>query len=255
MADVKVPGVGGVDRKWVLAGGAAVAGIVVYAYWRRSQATMEEPAGEGDEYVAGDEYTPDAYVGATQPGGESYDPNAGETNTPTTNAEWAQRVVEALTSMSGYTPEMASQTVGKYLAGQPLTLAEKILIQTAIALVGNPPAGAIPIFDIPTPTAPTPTPTPVATKLAKPVLRMGVGDPRNTIYQLAWTKIPGAAFYTVKREMGPGSPAYANVVGTARKVGPLKRRYTYQYRVRAISVTPGKTSSDWSAPVRWKVPA
>jgi hypothetical protein len=254
--EIKVPGVGGVDRKWVLAGGAAVAGIVVFAYMRqRSQAGEEELAEEGDQYAAGDDYTPDAYIGATQPGGETYDPNAGETNTPTTNAEWSQRVVEALTSMSGYTNEMASQTVGKYLAGNPLTLSEKILIQTAIALVGNPPAGAIPIFDVPVPTTPTPTPTPTATKLAKPTLRMSVGNPRNTIYALSWGKVPGTAYYQVKREMGPGSPAYGNQVGTSRNVGPLRRRYTYQYRVRAISVTPGKTSSDWSSPVRWKVPA
>lgn len=254
MADVKVPGVGGVDRKWVLAGGAAVAGIVVFAYIRRSQAGAEEPAGEGDEYVQGDEWTPDAYIGATQPGGETYDPNAGETNLPTNNAEWAQRVVEALTSMSGYTPEMASQTVGKYLAGNPLTLAEKILIQTAIALVGNPPSGAIPIFDIPTPTTPTPTPTPTPTKLATPTMRASAGDRSNTNYALAWSKVPGATHYLVKRERGPGvNPLYRIVRGTGYRTHALSRRWVYQYRVQAQAV--GKASSSWSNPVSFKVPA
>jgi hypothetical protein len=253
MADVKVPGVGGVDRKWVLAGGAAVAGIVVFAYMRqRSQAGEEELAEEGDQYAAGDDYTPDAYIGATQPGGESYDPNAGETNLPTTNAEWSQRVVEALTSMSGYTPEMASQTVGKYLAGNPLTLAEKILIQTAIALVGNPPAGAIPIFDVPVPTTPTPTPT-TPTKLATPTMRASAGDPRNTNYALSWSKVTGATHYLVKRERGPGvNPLYRIVRGTGYRTHPLARRWVYQYRVQAQA--PGKTSSNWSNPVRFKVP-
>lgn len=250
-----VPGVGKVDRKWILAGGAAVAGIVLFAYWRNSRVPDEEAPEEGAEYATGDQWTPDAYIGATAPGGESYDPNDGTTNRPGTNDEWSQRVVEALVSMAGYTNEMASQTVGKYLAGNPLTLSERILIQTAIALVGNPPSGAIPIFDIPTPTTPNPTPTPGSTKLAKPTLKMSVGNPRNTYYQLDSSKVPGAAYYVFKREAGPGSPTSAAQVGTSRRVGPLKRRYTYQYRVRAISVTPGKTSSDWSNPVRWKVPA
>jgi len=167
---VNVPAVGKVDRKWVFAGLAAVSGIVVYAYWRRSQAPEEELPGEGDQYATGDDYTPDAYIGATQPGGETYDPNATETNVPTTNQEWSQRAIDALESV-GYTRDKAATTIGKYLAGQPLDLAEKLIIQVAIAMMGNPPAGALPIISAPsTPVTPAPTPTPGTP--AKPVTRI-----------------------------------------------------------------------------------
>ena len=250
--DVNVPAVGKVDRKWLLAGGAAVAGIAVYAYWRSSRVAPATP-GEGDQYAAGDDYTPDAYVGATAPGGETYDPNDGTTNIPTTNAEWSQRVVDALVSMAGYTPELASQTVGKYLAGQPLTLGETMLIQTAIALMGNPPAGALPIISAPTAGGVVPTPTPTATKLTRPVLRVGAGDPRNTIYQLACNKVPGAIYYDWKRTAGPGAPTSYRTIGPARKTAPLQRGAHYSYQVRAIA-PPGKTSSDPSNTVSFTVP-
>jgi hypothetical protein len=152
--DVKVPGVGNVDRKWVFAGLAASAGIVVYAYWRRSQAPAESPV-EGDQYATGDEYTPDAYIGATSPGGETYDPNDIETNIPTTNAEWSQRVIDALESV-GYDRMKAATTVGKYLGGQPLDATEKLIMQVALAMLGNPPAGALPIISAPAGTTPPP---------------------------------------------------------------------------------------------------
>jgi hypothetical protein len=246
--DVNVPAVGKVDRKWVFAGLAAAAGIVVYAYWRASQAPAEEAPGEGDEYAAGDSYTPDAYIGATQPGGETYDPNATETNVPTTNAEWSQRVIDALESV-GYERSNAAQTVGKYLAGQPLNTAEKLTIQVAIAMLGNPPAGAIPIISAPsTPTPPQPT---TSNKLATPVLRMGAGAPGNLFYQLTWTKVPGAVTYTLKRELPSSMMAGISLPGTTRRVGPLRRNYEYQYRVQAHA--PGKLPSNWSNPVRWKV--
>jgi hypothetical protein len=248
--DVKVPAVGKVDRKWVLGAGAAVAGIVVYAYWRRSQAPEVDPAAEGDQYVSGDDYTPDAYIGATQPGGASYEPVVND-NTVNTNAEWAQRVVDLLEGV-GYDRNLAAATIGKYLAGQPLTTTEKILVQAAIGLLGNPPGGALPIYGVPTPITPTPTPTPTATKLATPTLHASAGSRANTNYALSWSKVPGASFYVLKRELGPGSPTTAVVVGTSRRTPALKRHYTYQYRVQAHGS--GKSPSNWSAPVRFKVP-
>jgi hypothetical protein len=247
--EIKVPGVGGVDRKWVLAGGAAVAGIVIYAYWRRSQSAGEEPAGEGDEYVSGDEWTPDAYIGATQPGGATYDPIE-QDDVIDTNAEWAQRVVDLLEGV-GYERNTAAVTIGKYLAGQPLSATEKLTVQAAIALLGNPPGGALPIYSAPeTPTTPPPA---TATKLATPTMRASAGDPRNTNYALSWTRIAGATLYLVKRERGPGvNPLYRPTTGTTQRTHALKRGWVYQYRVQAQAI--GKTPSNWSNPVSFKVP-
>ena len=249
---VNVPAVGKVNRTWVLAGAAAVAGIVAYAYWRRSQAPGLEPGSEEQLEDAGyvpSDWSPDAYVGATAPGGETYDPQLPRESV-TTNAEWSQRIVDLLEGV-GYDRNKAAETVGKYLSGQPLDAAEKLIIQSALALLGNPPAGALPIISAPSTPSTNPTQPPSNT-LGTPTLRYSPGDPRNTIYQLAWNKISGATHYLVKRERGPGAIVYAVQIGTTRKVGPLQRRWVYQYRVQAQA--PGKKSSNWSNPVSWKVP-
>lgn len=252
---VNVPAVGKVDRKWVFAGLAAAAGIAVYAYWRRAGADQGPAPGSDEQldaagYVPSD-WSPDAYVGADAPGGATYDPTTTDT-TPLTNAEWTQRVVDMLESV-GIDRTKAATTIGKFLSGQPLDASEKLIVQTAIALLGNPPAGALPIISAPG--TPTTTPPSTATKLAKPALRYSVGDPRNTNYALAWTRIPGAAYYLLQRSAGPGAPTSLGVIGTSRRTPPLKRGSRYSYRVRAIAVPgTGKASSDWSNTVSFTVP-
>jgi hypothetical protein len=251
---VNVPGVGKTNRNWVLAGLAAVAGIVAYAYMRRARDTGPAPGSDEQLDQAGyipSDWSPDAYVGATRPGGETYDPTIADT-APLTNADWSQRVVDLLEG-AGFDRTKSAATVGKYLAGQPLDASEKLIIQTAIALLGNPPAGALPIIS--GTSTPTTTPPSTATKLAKPALRYSAGDPRNTNYALAWSHVPGAAWYSLQRSAGPGSPTSIGVIGTSRRTPALQRGATYSYRVRAIAVPgTGKTSSDWSNTVRFTVP-
>lgn len=246
MADVNVPAVGKVNPTWLWAGGAAIAGIVIYAYIRRS----DQPVGaEEGAYAPGDQWSPDAYTGAGigAPGGESYDPNEVSTRflAPVTNAEWTQRVVTALADM-GYDMTFAASTIGKYLSGQALTAAEKILAQSGIAVMGNPPAGALPILSAPEPTTGT------SDKLARPTIRHSAGDPRNTNYALSWNKVSGAAFYLLERT----APTRATVlvVGTTRRTPALKKGSRYSYHVKAISRTAGKGNSDWSNTVSFTVP-
>jgi hypothetical protein len=244
--EIKVPAVGKVKRVYVIGGLAAIAGIVVYAYWRQSQAPVEEELpGEGDEWVTGDTWSPDAYVGADAPGGSTTVPVEGAT--PFTNAEWAQRVIDLL---EGAQVErgFAAATVGKYLSGQPLTAAEKIVIQTAIALLGNPPAGALPIISAPTPVTPTPTTPPASNKLATPTgLRLTVN--RRGYFEFVWNRVPGTTYYGVKKER-PGRSIGPTT--TAKKVGRHreKKGMTFWYRVQAHA--PGKLPSNWSAPLIFK---
>lgn len=242
---VQVPGAGKVNRTWLVAGAAAIAGIVIVAYIRRS-GQQDNTATEG-EYSAGDQWSPDAYAGAESPGGETYDPNdvTGTFKYPTTNAEWTQRVVDML-STAGYDITFAASTVGKYLSGQVLSASEKILMQSGIAMMGSPPAGALPILSGPEPT------TSSTAKLPKPTLHYAAGDPRNTNYQLNWTRSAGAGYYLLERT----APQHRTIliIGTVRRTPPLVRGQRYSYRVRAISVTPGKSSSDWSNTVTFTVP-
>src|SRR5207342_3011621 len=123
-----------------------------------------------------------------------------------------------------------------------------IAAQTGLAMMGNPPAGTLPILSAPEPTTGAATPT----KLAKPTMRSSPGDPSNTNYALAWTKVPGAAFYLVERTSPTRTPAL--VFGTTRRTPPLKRGVHYTYHVRAISRRPDRSNSDWSNSVSFTVP-
>jgi hypothetical protein len=194
--EVKIVGIGKIPRSWLLAGGAAVAGIVVYAYIRRSRVAPElEPGSEEQLDAAGyvpSDWSPDAFVGATTPGGAAYDPQVDRLDV-TTNAEWSQRVIDLLTDV-GYDRTKAATTIGKYLSGQPLDGVEKLIVQTAIAMLGNPPAGALPIISLPSayPTTPsTPTTAPPPPSLAvRPAIGKGSGR-----YVATWGSVPGATGY------------------------------------------------------------
>lgn len=202
-AQVKVPGIGTVPRAWLTVGGAAIAGIVIYAYMRRSrdasasQQDLEQQLADAG-YVPAD-WSPDAFVGATAPGGETFDPQVEQLNV-TTNAQWSQRVVDLLEGV-GYDRNKAAATIGKYLSGQPLDGTEKLIIQTAIALLGNPPAGALPIISLPS-AFPT-TPSSPTTALAPPTLavRPAVGRPGRR-YTLTWGSTVGATGYEYRSVVG-----------------------------------------------------
>lgn len=148
---VNLPVIGPTKKGWIYAGGAVVAGAVIYAYWRSSSSPPIEAAGEGELTTDDLAYTgADSFSGARIPGGAAYDPTIPGEGPPTTNSEWTQRVIDSLEGV-GYTRDNAANTIGKYLSGQPLTAAEKILVQAAIAIWGNPPAGALPMIDEPVP--------------------------------------------------------------------------------------------------------
>lgn len=252
---VKLPAIGPVKKQYVYIGGALIVGIVGYAWWTRAgtggggEVLEPEPGVIPEDYPAvGD------LPGTVQVGTGAVD-DFGAGSIINTNTEWFAAALSGLAD-AGYEPLNVAATLGKFLSRQGLSADEKVVIQAAKGMVGEPPQGGPwPIIDqLPPPPTTTPPPAGTPTKLAAPVLRASAGDPRNTNYALAWTKITGAAYYILKRELGPGSPTSVGVIGTSRRTPPLKRRYTYQYRVRAISATPGKASSDWSAPVRFKVP-
>jgi hypothetical protein len=239
---VKLPAVGSVDRRWVYAGGALVAGIVGYAWWTRARGAQAPEVLPED--IPQDREPPPTIVGS-----EDFD-DANVRAIINTNAEWYTSAVEYLVGTGGFDFTFATVTLGKFLARRELTEQEANLVQAAKGAVGEPPQGGPwPIIRA-TGTAPPTAPT----TLVAPVLRYGVGDPRNTYYQLSWTSISGAQRYLVKRERGPGvNPIYGIQTGTSRRVGPLRRRWVYQYRVQAQAT--GKASSPWSNPVSWKVPA
>lgn len=246
MADqVKIPGIGQVDKKYVYIGGAVVAGIVVYAYWRANQAANSEPttsdytgeAIDGTDF-GGTEYSYDGAVGEYTGATGSQPPVNVDTNPlPSTNAEWATQAVDKLTDV-GYDSITASAAIGKYLARLDLTEAQADIVRQAVALLGMPPSGDFPIKVAPiTPTTPTPTnPTPTdpsGASLAGPtgLTTWGNGASKQTV-PLKWNPVPGADYYRVYR----AGVAYniGSSEDTQITIGGLKPNTSYTFHVRAV---------------------
>lgn len=143
-----------VQKKHIAVAGAAAAGVVGYAWWKRRASA---PAGdESPDYYAdlrtGSDVPSDAYV---NPGGGGASSPAGDDDpAPNSDPEWARRAVEMLT---WYEPGHVSAVLGKYLARQPLTTEEAQLVREVWAQLGPPPSGQIAI--IPAGSNATPVPT------------------------------------------------------------------------------------------------
>lgn len=165
MPDVKVPLLGNVPRGGLFAGGLAAVGTAGYLWYKHMKgqqiaaaaATSTPPAagyGYGASYGYGSPY---AY--ATSPYGYGYGPSGygfgalGGSGFPaspygygqapvtvTTNAEWSQNALAAL-SAQGYTGTAVLSALGKYLTGKPVVQgsSDDTTIQSAIAIEGEPP--------------------------------------------------------------------------------------------------------------------
>jgi hypothetical protein len=128
------------NRKWLWIGGTAAAAGVAYFWWKRGHGAGA--AGDGADLTGGE---------VAQAGGAYVNPNPGAhgagsvdatggVSDPNTGEEWSQRVLGDL-PLYGWDSQFVAMTLGKYLAGNPLTPDEVQLIQTAWALYGRP-AGA-----------------------------------------------------------------------------------------------------------------
>lgn len=190
MADtVNLPGAPGVKKQWVLAGGALVAGIVGYAYLKRSReaATVTPPTPSE---------LPPADLAGVSTGG-------GTTTTGlqfiTTNAEWSQDATEKLTAL-GYDSVAVSSAISKYLASQFVTSQEAQYIYAAIAFSGHPPVGSFSVRLEPTPTSTSSPPPPTRPGIpGAPSGFHATWDAAHKQYVLAWSAPAGATGYGLYR--------------------------------------------------------
>jgi hypothetical protein len=223
--EVDVPAVGKVKKQYAIAGVVAVAGIVGFAWYRRSR-TPADPAAS-DPYAdtrTGSELPTDKYTNPAPNG--SGDSGSGW-KAPTTDVEWAQAVVEKL---SWYENGFVSATVGKYLARQVLTTDEQTLIREAWAQVGHPP-GNQPI--VTQTTTPPPPPVTGAELGAAPVVK--AIQAKRTSVVFGWTPVANATAYKATR--GPGPP-YAQFslpdLRTSMEWMGLKPNTSYSFSVYAF---------------------
>ena len=167
MADIDVPGVGRVPKTAVY-GGVAVVTLLVILHYRSVGAspatasaagagayppdgTVGNPADPnsvdptsgityGNEGIGSGAVTSAYGLGGGSGGSGGSDSSGGQQGPPfTDNAAWSQYAENYLTSTVGEDAGTVSSALGAYLAGQPVTPAQRDIIDQAVGFAGNPP--------------------------------------------------------------------------------------------------------------------
>ena len=221
----------GKSKKWlIIGGGVAVVAIVVETRKRSaaSAAAVADPAATAatdPAYNAADPYGTQNYSdpygtaqyaqGYYQGSGGGFPaavatpaavPDAAVAVAPpiTTNAQWAAAATDQM-ALEGFDRMTASSAIGQYLSGQALTPDALSLVQTALGLLGNPPAGAPAPHAIPAaPAVPPPAKAPV-----KPTFP-------NGYYKVITTGAFFSVAANVRYPIGPSS--WSKIAATKPKV-------------------------------------
>ena len=224
--EMDLPGVGAVDKKIVIGVGAAVAAFVGWQYLRaRQNAAADAPADPGFE----DGGTLPSVDGAVKPDGDyglpDGDGSAGGGSVDdygfrgTTNSQWTQYAASKLAQDDRWPYSTVVEALGAYLAARPLTTAQRSIVESAIAVAGQPPVGyhvVVPGGDVPLLVAPS-----------------GVSA-RATAYNavtVTWSSVAGAAKY----EVSGSGVATQTVTGASASFTGLKEGTAYGFQVRAVA--------------------
>lgn len=231
MTDVDVPGVGGVDKRYVLAAVGTAGAYVVYRWWKARSAPVPAAPGaaSADTAPAADAGGGGAYVNPAPGAGggsASFDAGTAHGSAPTSDQAWTAAITADLTNL-GYNPQTVAEALAAYLAHQSLTDAQVTIVRLAWAFEGRPPGepnlaivqgGSSPA---PAP-VPTPTPVPVVPVIPPPVTQPAPGQVaplpnppvqpisqpapvhRYPEYRLSHTNVPGDSYAKIAAEYGTG---------------------------------------------------
>jgi hypothetical protein len=178
--DVKLPGGKKVPKKYLIVLGG---GAVLYVGYRwYSGGSAPAAVGAIDPETA-DLTMPIGGGGSASGGSGGYAEAAQTEAAAATNATWSQRAQELLEA-AGWGAQPVAVALGAYLSGQPLTQAQALMIQAALALNGRPPQGTFTIVhttaedpvvpDHSGEKPPEPAPVPVPTATTKPTFSAGL---------------------------------------------------------------------------------
>jgi len=141
---VKLPLVGPVPKKWALAGSAVLVGVA-YWWWRSHSASSAapgvDPAAAADVGSVSDLSYQPAYDGSGG-GGSSGSSTADQVTAGppfSSNAAWAQYATDYLVNTLAMDPGAVGQDIGLYLAGLPVSSAQRDVINQAVGYAGLPP--------------------------------------------------------------------------------------------------------------------
>lgn len=248
---MKIPGIGPVPSKYVYIGGAVIAGIAAYSYYRASQAPADEPvvdgteaATDGTELAYGDaygtDYAPDGsgygYGGGYAP--PYYTPsNPDLARDPVTDNEWASESIEWLTDV-GVDRQAASLAVSRYRLSDCLTAAQMDIVRQAVGRFGPPPQSRnLQMRSCPAGTTPPPPPA-SGTKPGAPGSIRVVRSTRNSI-TVNWPTVRGATGYTMWRN---GARVSTVVYAGDHTFTGLKPNTSYTLAVSTLNGTSAKRS-------------
>lgn len=253
MAEVKIPGIGNVDQKWVWVGGALVVGVVGYAYIRQSRAASDDAIDDmdtddytTDEYPYGEAFATDyAYDGGYPSYGGGYYPpppvsgDPFQERDPINDMEWVARVIEYLQSL-GVDGQTASLAVSKYRLKECLTGAQADIVRQAVGRWSVPPQSpnlTIIVCTTPPPGAPPPptggTPSSV---LPAPGGLHPTTVTRSSI-RMAWSPVNGAVKYNVYIYGTTTLGKVGTVTSTTFTKSGIKPNRYVTFRVAAVDST------------------
>jgi hypothetical protein len=187
MAEViKVPVLGKVKQSWLYAGGAAVAGIVGYAWW--SGAGTGEDDETFDVELPATDYEPPTVVDS----GLSIGAAAQGEPIARTNVEWASMAREQLDAL-GFSVTVVNSALTKYLGKERLNVTEAAAISAVVAILGQPPTGGpYSILN----EAVTPAPSALAPPSNLRAVYVGPGSAAsNAKMRVSWNPVEGAVSY------------------------------------------------------------
>jgi hypothetical protein len=243
---VKVPVLGKVKQSWLYAGGAAVAGIVGYAWW--------SGAGQGDEDETFDvelpatDYEPPTVVDS----GISVGAAAQGEPIARTNVEWASMAREQLDAL-GFSVTVVNSALTKYLGKERLNVTESAAIAAVVAILGQPPTGGPYSILNESPAPPAPSALPAPTNLR--AVYVGPGSTAtNAKMRVSWTPVDGAVSYVFYHVGGSTGTISNTTFDTIAPRSPGSTRWEIQAR-GAQGQLGSKASITFSGPRAGTAPA
>lgn len=244
---ITIPGIGPMKSTYVYVGGAAVAGIVGYAYWRSKQSAAADTT--ATDTTSTDQALADANAAASDPslayGGYGYDTSGyayggapiyqspGNNNFPTptgghpsSDPEWNQAAYEALTNR-GVDGQAASHALSLYMANLCMSAVESDLVRQAIGAIGDTPQTHHTINICPS------APPPSGGGTAPPPTGLRNTGTTKSSVALSWSPVQGATLYLIHID-GGGISHSISTTGSHYTFNSLHKGTTYHFNVRSV---------------------
>jgi hypothetical protein len=202
-------------KTYLYVGGAAVVGIVGYAWWTGGGGGTAEP----EVLPATDEFGDERITPNTV---DTFDVAVDNRTGVKTNGEWKQ-AADAYLSGIGYDSTVVSTALGRYLARQRLNKVDIEIARQAVASFGEPPEGR-PWYLLEEES------TGAAVGLVAPT-NLRVTSKTPTSVAITWNPVAGASGYEVKRD-GGGVARHASPGHTSTGLHPGG---PYVFRVTALN--------------------